>query len=71
MGNCRITHHEPPEVETAARVFQTMCYENKDRLMAGIIVAGWDRHCGGRVYSVPLGGSLVREPFSIGGMYSP
>ena len=60
-------HGEPPEVETAARLFQEIVYQNKGRLMAGIIVAGWDKYHKGRVYSVNLGGTLVREPFSIGG----
>ena len=35
--------------------------------MAGIIVAGWDPVEGGQVYSVPLGGSLVRQSYAIGG----
>jgi hypothetical protein len=36
-------------------------------LQAGLIVAGWDRHEGGSVYAIPLGGTLVKTPFSIGG----
>ncbi|EPZ30856.1 20S proteasome subunit [Rozella allomycis CSF55] len=62
-----VEHGEAPEVFTAARLFQEVCYQNKDRLMAGIIVGGWDKYHGGRVYSIPLGGALVREPFAIGG----
>eukprot|EP01116_Phalansterium_solitarium_P010298 TRINITY_DN24934_c0_g1_i1.p2 TRINITY_DN24934_c0_g1~~TRINITY_DN24934_c0_g1_i1.p2 ORF type:complete len:231 (-),score=62.39 TRINITY_DN24934_c0_g1_i1:196-888(-) len=58
---------EPPEVSTAARMFQQLCYSNKNMLMAGIICAGWDRHHGGRVFSINLGGSNVRQPFTIGG----
>ncbi|KAG5463274.1 MAG: hypothetical protein BJ554DRAFT_562, partial [Olpidium bornovanus] len=38
-----------------------------DKLSAGIIAAGWDKFDGGSVYSVPLGGSLHRQPFAIGG----
>lgn len=30
-------------------------------------MAGWDRHEGGSVYAIPLGGTLVRVPFTIGG----
>lgn len=30
----------PPTVATTAKLFRTMCYNNKDRLLAGIIVAG-------------------------------
>jgi 20S proteasome subunit beta 1 len=39
--------------------------------MAGIIVAGWDEKKGGQVYSIPLGGTLVQQPFAIGGMHFP
>lgn len=38
--------------------------------MAGIIVAGWDKKDGPSVYNVPLGGSLHRAPFAIGGKIS-
>jgi len=58
---------EPPLVKTAASLFQELCYNNKDRLLAGIICAGWDRLQGGSVYSIPLGGALVRQRFAIGG----
>jgi 20S proteasome subunit beta 1 len=60
-------HGEPPSTRVAAAMFQQICYSNKDALSAGIIVAGWDRQNGGSVYSVPLGGSLHKQPFSIGG----
>ena len=32
-----------PLVSTAATLFRDMCYNNKDRLQVGIIVAGWDK----------------------------
>merc|ERR1712137_1463390 len=35
--------------------------------MAGIICAGWDPYNGGQVYSVPLGGALIRQQYAIGG----
>lgn len=44
-----------------------MCYNNKEQLSAGIIVAGWDKYEGGSVYNIPLGGSLHKQPFAIGG----
>ena len=56
-----------PTVETAAALFQRLCYENKNYLLAGIIVGGWDPINGGSVYSIPLGGARVRQPFAIGG----
>lgn len=34
---------------------------------AGIIIAGYDQRHGGQVYQIPLGGSLHKQPYSIGG----
>jgi len=56
-----------PQVVTAATMFQNMCYEYKEQLMAGIICAGWDEVNGGSVYSIPLGGALVKQPYAIAG----
>jgi len=50
-----------------ANLVKSICYENKDRLMAGMIVAGWDKSTGGSVYAVPLGGTLVKSPYTVGG----
>jgi len=58
---------EFPEVRIAAACFQDLIYTNKDRLLASIICAGWDKRDGGSVYTVTLGGSAVRQPFAIGG----
>ncbi|EAU84282.2 proteasome subunit beta type 6 [Coprinopsis cinerea okayama7 len=58
---------EAPSVHTAAQVFQKICYDNKDALSAGIIVAGWDKEVGPSVYNIPLGGGLFRQPWAIGG----
>lgn len=58
---------DQPLVKTAAALVQRMCYENKEALMAGMIVAGWDANDGGQVFTIPLGGLKVRQPFSIGG----
>lgn len=60
-------HNSPPPVATVAGLFQTLCYENKDQLSAGIIVAGWDAEEGGQVFNVPLGGGVFRQPWAIGG----
>merc|ERR1712025_1501746 len=57
----------PPNVHTAAYLFKNISYEYRDSLTAGIIVAGWDAEKGGQVYSVPIGGALVRQKASIGG----
>jgi len=56
-------------VHTAASVFQKLCYENKDALSAGIIVAGWDNEVGPSVYNIPVGGGLFRQPWAIGGSF--
>lgn len=56
-------------MHTAARIFEKFCYENKDALSAGIIVAGWDKDVGASVYNIPLGGGLFRQPWAIGGMF--
>lgn len=62
-----VQENQAPSVRTAGSLFQELCYQNKDGLMAGIIVAGWDEKDGPSVYNVPLGGSLHRQPFAIGG----
>ncbi|KAJ3210907.1 Proteasome subunit beta type-1 [Dinochytrium kinnereticum] len=67
MQQFTMTEGELPRVHTAAALFQELCYSNKDALSAGIIVAGWDKYDGPSVWSIPLGGSLHKQPFSIGG----
>ncbi|KAF8450376.1 nucleophile aminohydrolase [Boletus edulis BED1] len=57
----------PPSVAATAASFEKLCYENKDALSAGIIVAGWDNEVGPSVYNIPLGGGLFRQPWAIGG----
>ena len=59
---------ETPLVKTAAQLFRKLCYDYRDQLSAGIICAGWDKREGGQVYSIPLGGMCVRQPFAIGGI---
>jgi 20S proteasome subunit beta 1 len=54
-------------VADAAAEFRKYCYDYRSSLMAGIIVAGWDKDLGGQVYSIPLGGMCIREKCSIGG----
>lgn len=58
---------EQVQVKTAANLVMQVAYRNKDKLQAGMIVAGWDRHAGGSVWAVPLGGTLLQVPFTIGG----
>ncbi|KAG5363296.1 Proteasome subunit beta type-1 [Yarrowia sp. B02] len=56
-----------PSTKVAASMFQELCYNNKDNLTAGIIVAGYDDKNGGEVYSIPLGGSLHKQDYAIAG----
>lgn len=60
-------HEERPRVHVAATMLEGLCYSNKDRLSAGLIVAGWDKDQGGSVYNIPLGGGLFKGPWAIGG----
>ncbi|KAG6411594.1 hypothetical protein SASPL_129677 [Salvia splendens] len=36
-------------------------------LQTGLIVGGWDKYEGGKIYGIPLGGTLLEQPFTIGG----
>lgn len=65
-----VEHDGPLPVATAAHLFSQLVYSNKDRLSAGIIVAGWDKKKGGTVYNVPLGGGVFQQPWAIGGKRS-
>ncbi|EPX72429.1 20S proteasome component beta 1 Pre3 [Schizosaccharomyces octosporus yFS286] len=56
-----------PTVHTAATLASEMCYTNKNMLSAGLIIGGYDEKTGGEVYSIPLGGSLHKQPLAIGG----
>lgn len=58
---------EEPLVSEAAAEIQNYCFNYRDQLLAGIIVAGWDKQNGGQVYQVPLGGMCIRRKYAIGG----
>merc|ERR1712048_145925 len=62
-----LERQENATVQEAATLFRNACYEQRDSASAGIICAGWDERSGGQVYSIPIGGMLVRQPFTIGG----
>ncbi|KAG6362529.1 hypothetical protein INS49_007621 [Diaporthe citri] len=67
LGQFHMMNGKTPTTQTAAAMFQELCYANKDMLTAGLIIAGWDERHGGQVYSIPLGGSLHKQAYSIGG----
>jgi 20S proteasome subunit beta 1 len=39
----------------------------QNNLSAGLIVAGWDDTAGPSVWAIPLGGTLIQVPFTVGG----
>ncbi|KAA8629708.1 hypothetical protein SMACR_08650 [Sordaria macrospora] len=67
LGLYEMVNARPPTTQTAAAIFQEIAYSNKDRLTAGLIIAGWDARHGGQVYNIPLGGSLHKQSYAIGG----
>ena len=36
-------------------------------MMAGMIVAGWDKYNGGEVYALPIGGTMHKVPYAVEG----
>ncbi|KTW30622.1 hypothetical protein T552_00338 [Pneumocystis carinii B80] len=62
-----IQNNRPPSVQIAANIASEICYQNKDILTAGLIVAGFDDETGADIYSIPLGGSIHQQNIAIGG----
>lgn len=58
---------QPATVKVAANLLRLFSYQNKNMLQTGLIVGGWDKYEGGQIYSIPLGGTILRQPFTIGG----
>merc|ERR1711924_347299 len=58
---------QEPTVKTCANLFKLIAYNNKDNLMAGLIIAGYDEKRGGQVFTTPLGGTLHPVNFAIDG----
>jgi len=67
LNFAEIEQGRPASVRDAAMAFKEICYEYRDSLMAGLIVAGYDDVNGGKVYSVPIGGMCVNQSVCIGG----
>ncbi|KER22109.1 hypothetical protein T265_09727 [Opisthorchis viverrini] len=75
----RMQMNKDPTVLEAAVTCRSLCYSYRDDLSAGLFVAGWDESGGGQVvlcypfisyfqiYSIPLGGMLLKQPAVIGG----
>ncbi|KAA3486293.1 proteasome subunit beta type-6 [Gossypium australe] len=60
---------QPATVKVAANLIRLLSYNNKNMLQTGLIVGGWDKYEGGKIYGIPLGGTLVEQPFAIGDMH--
>jgi len=67
LGQHSVELGKQPTVNTAANLFKLIAYNNKDNLMAGLIVAGYDDKKGGQVFSIPLGGSVHQVPYACDG----
>eukprot|EP00088_Acartia_fossae_P044029 TRINITY_DN4666_c0_g1_i1.p1 TRINITY_DN4666_c0_g1~~TRINITY_DN4666_c0_g1_i1.p1 ORF type:complete len:246 (+),score=54.08 TRINITY_DN4666_c0_g1_i1:52-738(+) len=67
LSFAEVEQGRPATVRDAAMAFREICYEYRDSLMAGLIVAGYDEVNGGQVYRVPIGGMCVHQPMAIGG----
>ncbi|KAF3639889.1 Proteasome subunit beta type-6 [Capsicum annuum] len=63
----RIQLGQPATVKVAANLARLLSYNNKDMLQTGLIVGGWDKYEGGKIYGIPLGGTVLEQPFAIGG----
>ncbi|KAL7096267.1 hypothetical protein ACP275_10G070300 [Erythranthe tilingii] len=58
---------QPSTVKVAANLVRLVAYNNKNMLQTGMIVGGWDKYEGGKIYGIPLGGTVLELPFTIGG----
>ncbi|CAL5434773.1 unnamed protein product [Camellia sinensis] len=58
---------QPATVKVAANLVRLLSYNNKSMLETGLIVGGWDKYEGGKIYGIPLGGTIIEQPFAIGG----
>ncbi|KAL3623524.1 hypothetical protein CASFOL_032340 [Castilleja foliolosa] len=58
---------QPSTVKVAANLVRLVAYNNKNSLQTGMIVGGWDKYEGGKIYGIPLGGTVLELPFTIGG----
>ncbi|KAF7246075.1 hypothetical protein EG68_10039 [Paragonimus skrjabini miyazakii] len=63
----RVEMDKDPTVLEAAVACRSLCYSYRDDLTVGLFVAGWDDALGGQIYSIPLGGMLIRQPAVTGG----
>ncbi|MCD7465734.1 proteasome chaperone 1 [Datura stramonium] len=61
----RIQLGQPATVKVVVNLARLLSYNNKDRLQTGLIVGGWEKYEGGKIYGIPLGGTVLEQPFAI------
>ncbi|URE10851.1 hypothetical protein MUK42_36452 [Musa troglodytarum] len=63
---------QPATVKVSANFVSLLSYQNQciyavlNIYRMGVIIGGWDKYEGGQIYSVPLSGTLLKQPFAIG-----
>ena len=67
MSQFAIEYNDKPPVKVAARILQQYQYEYKDYLSAALIVAGVDNLEGPCVYSVGMGGTMLKQDIALNG----
>ncbi|KAL6765472.1 nucleophile aminohydrolase [Haematococcus lacustris] len=67
IAQSQAENNAPITVRAAAHMAMQMAYGNKDMLQAGLILGGWDKDEGPAVWAIPLGGTLIKVPYAIGG----
>uniref|UniRef100_A0AC35TRU0 Proteasome subunit beta n=1 Tax=Rhabditophanes sp. KR3021 TaxID=114890 RepID=A0AC35TRU0_9BILA len=58
---------QEPTVRSAAWEFKKILFNYRESLSASVIVAGYDEHAGGQIYSIPLGGMVSRQSCTASG----
>ncbi|KAH8740186.1 proteasome B type subunit [Cryptosporidium ryanae] len=58
---------EDTKVKSVASVARLISYQNKEHLLADIIIAGMDPNGEFKIFRVPLGGTLIESSFAISG----
>ncbi|BBG95365.1 N-terminal nucleophile aminohydrolases superfamily protein [Prunus dulcis] len=56
---------QPATVKVCANLVRLLSYGNKNMLETGLIVGGWDKYEGGKIYGIPLGGTLLELPLPL------
>ncbi|XP_022889315.1 proteasome subunit beta type-6-like [Olea europaea var. sylvestris] len=62
---------QPSTVKVVANLVRLLFYNNKQNMLqTGLIIGGWDEYAGGKIFGIPLGGTILELPFAIGGTIS-